>query len=149
MSTSSLPARRCHDQCSYGSISRIRSTVSTCLEPSRTLRTVAIAFQRAPGAKPRRSGTTPVSPGHQSVRWYGSARNAHTSVRGASSSSDALLTQRRQELCAAEHPLELVAALGVVEGTNLRMRGVAGDLLDAEMAVGDGGDLRQVGDRHD
>src|SRR6266540_4636358 len=41
---------------------------------------------RAPGAKPRRSGCRPPIPGHQSGRWYGSDRNAHTSARGASSS---------------------------------------------------------------
>ena len=35
--------------------------------------------QRAPAASPRRSGSTPPIPGHQSARWYGSARNAQTS----------------------------------------------------------------------
>ena len=52
-------------------------------------------------------------PGHQSDRWYGSARNPHTSARGASSSRDAVghRSSEREELGAAEHALELVAAL--------------------------------------
>ena len=91
--------------------------------------------QRAPGAKPRRSGSTPVIPGHQSDRWYGSARNFQTSARGASSSRVAgsqrhATVDRGEELRAAEHPLELVAALRVVERLDPGVRRVAGDLLD-------------------
>src|SRR5687767_9091972 len=38
----------------------------------------------------------------------------------------------RKELAAAEHPLDLVAPLGVVEQVDTRVSGVAGNLLDAE-----------------
>ena len=55
----------------------------------------------------------------------------------------------REELGAAEHPLELVAALVVVEPLDPRVRRVARDLLDPEVAVGDARDLRQVRDRDD
>src|SRR5919201_6245695 len=41
--------------------------------------------QRAPAARPRRSGSTAAIPGHQSARWRGSARKAQTSSRGARS----------------------------------------------------------------
>src|SRR6266542_4016454 len=43
----------------------------------------ATTFQRAPGASPRRSGSTPEIVGHQSDRLNGSARNVHTSSSGA------------------------------------------------------------------
>src|SRR2546427_1281412 len=46
-------------QRSYGSISRINRSVSVRRGPANTFRRVAITFQRAPGAKPRRSGSTP------------------------------------------------------------------------------------------
>ena len=91
-------------------------------------------------------------PGHQSARWCGSARNAQTSARAASSSRDASRShsrERREELRAAEHALELLAALVGVERLDARVRRVARDLLDAEVAVGEARDLRQVRDRDD
>ena len=51
------------------------------------------------------------------------------------------------ELLAAEHPLELVAPLRVVEDRDPRVGRVARHLLDPEMLVGDVRDLRQVRDR--
>ena len=48
---------------------------------------------------------------------------------------------------AAQHPLQLVAALGVVERLDPRVGRVAGHLLDPEVRVGDARDLRQVRDR--
>ena len=54
---------------------------------------------------------------------------------------------RLQELLAAEHPLQLLAALALVEQLDARVRRVAGDLLDPEVAVGEARDLRQVRDR--
>ena len=53
------------------------------------------------------------------------------------------------ELLAAEHALELVAALRIVEHGDPRVRRVARNLLDAQVLVGDARDLRQVGDRQD
>src|SRR2546423_1133438 len=41
--------------------------------------------QRAPAARPRRSGSTAAIPGHQSAKWRGAARKAQTSSRGARS----------------------------------------------------------------
>src|SRR4051812_9029630 len=55
----------------------------------------------------------------------------------------------RQELAAPEHALELVAALGIVEDLDARVRGIAFDLLDAEVPLREACDLRQVRDRHD
>ena len=49
----------------------------------------------------------------------------------------ALLAQRREELRAAEHPLQLLGALVVAERLDARVGRVAGDLLDAKVAVGD------------
>ena len=54
---------------------------------------------------------------------------------------------RRDELLAAQHPLQLVAALRVVEWLDPRMRRVAGHLLDPVVGVGDARDLGQVRDR--
>ena len=54
---------------------------------------------------------------------------------------------RAHELLAAEHSLQLVATLRVVERDDARVRRVALDLLDAEMLVGDARDLRQMRDR--
>src|SRR6185437_14948818 len=120
--------------------------------PVKTFRVRTRTFQRAPGAKPRRSGSTPRIPGHQSARWYGSARNAQTSARGASSSREALAMlgrgDAREELRAAEHPLELLAPAARVQGVDARMGRVAGHLLDAEVALGGARDLGQVRDRH-
>src|SRR5438876_1886077 len=55
----------------------------------------------------------------------------------------------REELLAAEHALELGLPLGLVELLDARVRRVAGRLLDAEVPVGERGDLREVRDRHD
>src|SRR5215213_4904023 len=63
--------------------------------------------------------------------------------------ADASPVERGEELAAAEHPLELVAPLGLVERLDRRVRRVARDLLDAEVAVRDARDLRQVRDRDD
>src|SRR5262249_11153666 len=52
-----------------------------------------------------------------------------------------------QELCAAEHPLELLAPLVAVEPLDARVGRVARHLLDAEVPVGEARDLRQVRDR--
>ena len=71
-------------------------------------------------------------------------------MSGTRSKSARLIAfERREELGAAEHALDLVAALGVVERLDARDRRVAGHLLDPEVAVGDGRDLRQMRDRHD
>ena len=56
--------------------------------------------------------------------------------------------ERGEELLPAEHALELVAPLGVVEAVDHRLRRVARDLLDTEVRVRDARDLRQVRDRH-
>src|SRR3979411_2387051 len=104
-----------------------------------------ITFQRAPGSRPGGSGSTPEMPGHQSARLYGSARNAQTS------SSDARRTRsaayRGKELLPAQHPLELDLPLVGCELLDARVGRVAGNLLDAEMPVGERSDLRQVRDR--
>ena len=50
------------------------------------------------------------------------------------------------ELLAAEHALELVAALRIVQHGDPRVRRVTRDLLDAQVLVGDARDLRQVRD---
>src|SRR5581483_9276887 len=70
-----------------GSTARTRSTPGvsgfrTSLGPC--------TFQRAPAARPRRSGSTPEMPGHQSDRWYGSATNDQTSSTGASRTRSAV-----------------------------------------------------------
>src|SRR6185295_8712008 len=57
------------------------------------------------------------------------------------------LCKRRDELRAAGHPLDLLPAKKLVELFDVRVRRVARDLLDAEVAVGDARDLRQVRDR--
>src|SRR3954454_15708476 len=54
---------------------------------------------------------------------------------------------RGKELLPAEHALELGLALGLVELLDPRVRRIAGHLLDPEVPVGDGRDLRQVRDR--
>ena len=51
------------------------------------------------------------------------------------------------ELLAAEHALELLAADEVVQLLDARVRRVAGELLDAEVALRDARDLREVRDR--
>src|SRR5204862_5191327 len=84
-------------------------------------------------------------PGHQSDRWYGSATNDQTSSSGARRTRSA--AYRGKELLAAEHPLELDLPVRRAELLDPRMRRVARHLLDAEMAVGERGDLRQMGDR--
>src|SRR5438309_9573862 len=84
-------------------------------------------------------------PGHQSERWYGSATNDQTSSTGASSTRSA--AYRGKELLAAEHPLELGTPLVLAQHVDPGVRRVARDLLHAEVAVGDGGDLREVRDR--
>src|SRR5436190_12419956 len=56
---------------------------------------------------------------------------------------------RREERGAAEHPLELGTALVPLERLDPRVRGIVLELLDAEVPVGGGGDLRQMGDRDD
>src|SRR5713101_361253 len=101
--------------------------------------------QRAPGTSPRRSGSTPPIPGHQSARLYGSARNAQTSSGGARRMRSA--AYRGKELLAAEHALELDLPLLRRELLDARMGRVARDLLDPEVPVGECCDLRQVCDR--
>src|SRR6185312_12719778 len=59
------------------------------------------------------------------------------------------LAHAREELAAAEHALQLVAALCFVERLDARMRRVARNLFDAEVTLGDTRDLRKVGDRDD
>ena len=61
--------------------------------------------------------------------------------------SDLSLRERRDELGAARHALDLLAAKELVELFDPRVRRVARDLLDAEVVVGDARDLRQVRDR--
>src|SRR5258707_13155279 len=92
-----------------------------------------ITFQRAPGASPRRSGSTPEMPGHQSARLYGSARNAQTSSSGARRTRSA--AYRGKELLAAEHPLELDLPLVGCELLDARVGPVARDLLRPERPV--------------
>src|SRR6185503_20181012 len=77
----------------------------------------------------------------------GSASTAQTSSTGAGSVR--LASYRGKELLSAEHPLELCLPLVVAELLDSRVRRVAGRLLDAEVAVGEGGDLGQVRDGHD
>src|SRR4051794_34475448 len=55
----------------------------------------------------------------------------------------------RDELLAAEHSRQLVAALRLVEGLDSRVRRVAGHFLDPEVAFRDARDLGQVRDRDD
>src|SRR5439155_19451664 len=86
-------------------------------------------------------------PGHQSARLYGSARNAQTSPSGARRTRSA--AYRGKELLAAEHALELDLPRPGRELLDAGVRRVARDLLDAEMPVGERGDLRQVRDRDD
>src|SRR6266545_1665623 len=74
---------------SYGSTAVTRSVPVMFGRRNNEGRSEPTTCQRAPGAKPRRSGCRPLIPGHQSGRWNGSARNAQTSARGASSSRDA------------------------------------------------------------
>ena len=71
------------------------------------------------------------------------------SSRAGPVNSTKLIRGGLEELFAAEHPLQLVAALGVVEQLDARARRVAGHLLDAEVALGEARDLRQVRDRDD
>ena len=63
--------------------------------------------------------------------------NGRTSKERASA-----LGERRDELRAARHALDLLAPEEVVELLDARVRGVAGDLLDPEVRVRDRGDLR-------
>src|SRR5215208_7731747 len=55
----------------------------------------------------------------------------------------------RKELCAAEHPLQLLGPLVVGELLDPRMRRIPRHLLDPEVPVGHARDLRQVRDRQD
>src|SRR3954454_13507805 len=50
---------------------------------------------------------------------------------------------RGKELLPAEHALELGLTLGLVELLDPRVRRIAGHLLDPEVPIGDGRDLRQ------
>src|SRR5581483_3604893 len=84
-------------------------------------------------------------PGHQSDRWYGSATKPHTSSTGERRTRS--VAYRSEELLAPEHALELGLPLVLAQHVDARVRRVARDLLDPEVAVGDGGDLRQVRDR--
>jgi hypothetical protein len=58
-------------------------------------------------------------------------------------------TDRREELTAAEHPLELSAPVAVLQHLDPCMRRVTRNLLDAEMSIRKARDLGQVGDRDD
>src|SRR5579862_1532105 len=127
---------------SFGATARTRRTRSVS---GRRRKLGPCTCQRAPAAIPRRSGSTPEIPGHQSDRWYGSARKPQTSPTGASRTRSA--TYRGKELLASEHPFELGLALRVVEKVDPRVRRVACDLLHPEVTVGDGGDLREMRDR--
>src|SRR5205823_8309273 len=84
-------------------------------------------------------------PGHQSARLYGSSRNAQTSASGARRTRSA--ANRGKELLPAEHALELGLSLFGCELLDARVGRVAWDLLNPEVPVGEGGDLRQVRDR--
>src|SRR5436190_16666543 len=109
---------------------------------SRPGRSLLVTVHRAPTARPRRSGRTALYPGHQSARWYGSERSAQISSCAATNRLVdrrrmlALSRHAREELLSAEHSFELLAAFFLAQDVDLRVCRVAGDLLDAEMAVG-------------
>ena len=67
----------------------VTSNVSSASAFRSRLASLLRTRHRAPTETPRRSGSTPPIPGHQSGRWCGSARNAHTSSGRASSSRSA------------------------------------------------------------
>src|SRR5581483_10774059 len=86
-------------------------------------------------------------PGHQSDRWYGSARNRQTSSTDARRTRSA--AYRGKELLSTQHALDLGLAFVLAEPVDTGVRRVARDLLDAEVPVCDGRDLRQVRDGDD
>src|SRR5438876_4582043 len=74
-----------------------------------------------------------------------------TSPRVARSSRCASIRTRSahglKELLAAEHAPQLLLPLGLPQALDPRVRRIAGDLLDAKVAVGEARDLRQMRDR--
>src|SRR6266576_3327875 len=60
---------------------------------------------------------------------------------------EAWASHRLQELLATEHTADLLLPAVLVQLLDPRVRRIAGDLLDAEVAFRDGRDLRQVRDR--
>src|SRR5581483_3643162 len=130
---------------SIGATSSTRSVPVACGRRKYVGWSSPTTFQRAPGARPRRSGSTPAMPGHQSPRLYGSARNRQTSSIGARRTRSA--ANRGKELLAAEHPLELRLPLVVVECGDARVGRLARHLLHAEVPVRECSDLREVRDR--
>src|SRR5256885_15583187 len=91
-------------------------------------------FQRCPATSPR---------GCTAPRGRPRRRRAARAARGppcSEASADA-----REELLAAEHPLELALPLLVAELGDARVRRVTRNLLDPEMAVGERRGLRQGG----
>src|SRR5262249_40380810 len=110
-------------------------------------RSVPSICQSAPGASARRTvGAAPTRPGHHSGHRAESASTSQTASTGAGSTR--LASYRGKELLSAEHPLELHLPLVLAELLDPRVGGIARCLLDAEVAVGERGDLRQVRDRH-
>src|SRR5437764_7423176 len=80
----------------------------------------------------------------------GRARSGSPPSGGRSRSCGAIsVSERGDELAAAEHPLKLLAPLVGAELLDPRVRRVAGHLLDAEVPVGEARDLWEVRDRHD
>src|SRR2546423_12682609 len=93
-------------------------------------------FRRCPATSPR---------GCRAPRGRPRRRRAARAARGppcSEASADA-----REELLAAEHPLELALSLFVAELGDARVRRVTRNLLDPEMAVGERPALRQGGGR--
>src|SRR4051794_27281777 len=90
---------------------------------------------RAPSRTARRErGTLPRTRSHPNRTWR--ARSRSQPRRSP--------VEVREELSTAEHALELVAPLRVVQQLDSRVRRVTWHLLDAKVAGGDGRDLRQV-----
>src|SRR4051794_5568971 len=97
------------------------------------------------GLRESRSGRFPgKSPRARNLAWERSRPSRHGRRRSGRNSANG-----RQELLPAEHPLDLVLAVTGVELGDRRARLLARELLDAEVALGAGRDLREVRDRHD
>src|SRR5579884_3077786 len=103
------------------------------------------AFSRRPSDAatiplPSAETTPPVT------KTYFGAR-ALTGFQGSSGGGGTLAADGGEELAAAEHPLELRLPLLLAELLDARVRRLPRRLLDAEVAVGERRDLRQVRDR--